>query len=286
MNLAKTKILLDKINRLYKSMSLDEDNVAPIEKDLMRDYVKQLYETFLDNEERSVPVTPRRTTTPKTTYTPPAVVRKKVIAPPPAVVETIPVVRRTPPPPPVVEEVPVVRITPPPPPPPVVEAKPIIAVPPPRPQKTAPSYAVDPEHADLFDVNVDSKELSEKLSQTRINDLNNAMGLNERIFTVNELFGADNSLYRNTIKDLNALPSFEEAKAYLSANVAEKFNWTTKNKRNKAKIFIKLVRRVGSWQLAVGSWQLAVKKFKNNSFGKEEKEKILRCLGRYRTGGL
>lgn len=245
MNLAKTKILLDKINRLYKSMSLDEDNIATIEKDLMRDYVKQLYETFLQEEERSVPVTPKRTTTPKTTYTPPAVVRKKVVATPPPVVETVPVVRTPPPPPPppVVEEVPVVRVAATPPPPPVVEAKPVIAVPAPRPKKAAPAYAVDPEHADLFDINLDSKELSEKLGQTRISDLNNAMGLNERIFTVNELFGADNSLYRNTISDLNALKSFDEAKAYLSSNVAEKFNWTQKSKRNKAKIFIKLVRR-------------------------------------------
>ncbi len=243
MNLAKTKILLDKINRLYKSMSLDEENVAAIEKDLMRDYVKQLYETFLQDEERSVPVTSRRTTTPKTTYTPPAVVRKKVVATPPPVVESVPVVRTAPPPPPpppVVEEVPVVRATTP---PPVVEAKPVIAVPPPRPKKGTQAPAIDPEHAELFDINLDSKELSEKLGQTRINDLNNAMGLNERIFTVNELFGADNSLYRNTIRDLNALSSFDEAKAYLSANVAEKFNWTQKSKRNKAKIFIKLVRR-------------------------------------------
>ncbi len=245
MNLAKAKILLDKINRLYKSMSLDEENVAAIEKDLMRDYVKQLYETFLQEEGRSIAVTPKRKTAPRATYTPPPVAKKKVAVvappPPPPVVETIPVVKTPPPPPPpVVEEIPVAS---PPPPPPVVQAKPVIAVPPSRPKKTASTYAVDPEHADLFDVNMDSKELSEKLGQTKIGDLNNAMGLNERIFTVNELFGADNSLYRNTISDLNALNSFEEAKAYLSANVAERFNWTQKSKRNKAKIFIKLVRR-------------------------------------------
>ena len=243
-------------------MSLDEENVAPIEKDLMRDYVKQLYDAFLQSEEHAVPVTPtpRRVATPKPTYTQPAVVRQKVATPPPPVVKTIPVVK-TAPPPAVVETVHVVNTPPPPPPPPpvveevvatrtvpvtpsVVAQKPVIAVPTPRPQKAATNYAaVDPEHADLFDINLDSKELSEKLSLTKINDLNNAMGLNERIFTVNELFGADNSLYRNTIRDLNALNSFDEAKAYLSSNVAEKFNWTQKNKRNKAKIFIKLVRR-------------------------------------------
>jgi len=217
MNLAKAKILLDKINRLYTSMSLDEDNVATIEKDLMRDYVKQLYDAFLSEKTAvAVPTRPRRTT-PKPTYTPAPVVRKKV-----AVV--------TPPPPP--------------PPPPVVEATPTpVAVPTPTPRKVTPATVVDPEHADLFQVSTDAKELSEKLGQTRISDLNNAMGLNERIFTVNELFGADNSLYRNVIRDLNNLNSFEAAKAYLSTNVAEKFNWTHKSKRNKAKNFIKLVRR-------------------------------------------
>lgn len=261
MNLAKAKILLDKINRLYTSMSLDEDNVATIEKDLMRDYVKQLYDAFLqENTVVHAPVKPKRVK-PSPTYTPaPApVVRKKVEVvtppPPPPVVEevTVPVVKAAPapkvvppPPPPRVVATPTppprVVASPPPPPPPVVESTPTpVAVP--KPRKVTPTTVVDPEHADLFQVSTDAKELSEKLGQTRINDLNNAMGLNERIFTVNELFGADNSLYRNVIRDLNGLNSFEEAKAYLSTNVAEKFNWTQKSKRNKAKNFIKLVRR-------------------------------------------
>ena len=247
MNLTKAKILLDKINRLYKSMSLDADNVATIEKDLMRDYVKQLYDAFLqETAEVAKPTKPKRvpskpTYTPPPAYTPPApVVRKKI--------ETV--VTPPPPPPPVVEEITAAVVTPPPPrvavtpppPPPVVETTPTpVAVP--KPRKVTPTTVVDPEHADLFQVSSDAKELSEKLGQSRITDLNNAMGLNERIFTVNELFGADNSLYRNVIRDLNGLKSFEEAKAYLSTNVAEKFNWTHKSKRNKAKIFIKLVRR-------------------------------------------
>lgn len=254
MNLTKAKILLDKINRLYKSMSLDEDNVATIEKDLMRDYVKQLYDAFLQEEAAvSVPVrpkkvTPRPTYTPPPAYTPPApVVRKKIetIAPPPppppVVEEVTASIARTPPPRIVVPPTPKVINTPPPP-PPVVESTPIAVVPP-KPRKVTPTTVVDPEHADLFEVSTNTKELSEKLGQTRISDLNNAMGLNERIFTVNELFGADNSLYRNVIRDLNNLNSYEEAKAYLSTNVAEKFNWTHKSKRNKAKNFIKLVRR-------------------------------------------
>ena len=193
-------------------------------------------------------VAPRPTYTPPPAYTPPApVVRKKIETvtppppPPPVVEEVTASVARTPPPRVVVPPTPKV-VTPPPPPPPVVESAPVAVVPP-KPRKVTPTTVVDPEHTDLFEVNTNTKELSEKLGQTRINDLNNAMGLNERIFTVNELFGADNSLYRNVIRDLNNLTSYEEAKAYLSTNVAEKFNWTHKSKRNKAKNFIKLVRR-------------------------------------------
>ena len=247
MNLAKAKILLDKINRLYTSMSLDEDNVATIEKDLMRDYVKQLYDAFLSETTAiAVPTRPKRVA-PKPTYTPAPVVRKKVEVapppPPPVVVEEVrvPVVKAAPIPRVVTPPPPRVVVTPPPP-PPVIETTPTpVAVP--QPRRVTPTTVVDPEHADLFQVSTDARELSEKLGQTRINDLNNAMGLNERIFTVNELFGADNSLYRNVIRDLNGLNSFEEATAYLSTNIAEKFNWTHKSKRNKAKNFIKLVRR-------------------------------------------
>jgi len=250
MNLPKAKILLDKINRLYISMSLDEDNVATIEKDLMRDYIKQLYDTFLqETAPVAVPVRPKKVAT-RPTYTPAPIIRKKVEVatpppPPPPVVETVtvPVVKAAPTPTPrVVTPPPRVVATPPPPPPVVVEATPAAVVPP-KPRTVTTTTVVDPEHAELFEVSTNARELSEKLGQTKIRDLNNAMGLNERIFTVNELFGADNSLYRNVIRDLNNLTSFEEAKAYLSTNVAEKYNWTHKSKRNKAKNFIKLVRR-------------------------------------------
>ena len=246
MNLVKAKILLDKINRLYTSMSLDEDNVAPIEVDLMKDYIKQLYESFLGEEvhEQSsiVQKPPRKASSivppvrkpvvkpPKIEKiaTPPPPVRKKVVMPsPPPIVHTPTRSNPPPPPPPVVVE----NTSP----PRVEQATPVI---PPKPY-----HAINPEHSDLFHFDMEAKELSERLSLTRINDLSKAMGVNERIFTVNELFGADNSLYRDVIKALNNMNSFEEAKAFLSANVAEKFNWTHKTKRNKAKNFIKLVRR-------------------------------------------
>lgn len=251
MNLTKAKILLDKINRLHRSMSLDEDNIAPIEKDLMRDYIKQLYDTFLvsnpvvtpTHTSTSIPVVKRGNAAPKTTYAPPPVRKKVVVATPPP---------PPPPPPPVIEEIaPPVQEEEPTPSAEKIEKikpEPVVfkpAVPKPKPTRISapPPVNIDPEHEELFAQDPKKGELSERLSLTPIQDINQAIGYNERVYNVNELFGADNTFYRNVIKDLNALNSFEEAQAYLSANVASKYDWTSRSKRTVAKKFIKIVRR-------------------------------------------
>ena len=69
------------------------------------------------------------------------------------------------------------------------------------------------------------------------------MGLNERILTVNELFGGDANEFKKAMTDLNRLSSFDEAKQYLAANVVEKYGWTKRNKKGKAKVLIKTIRR-------------------------------------------
>ena len=48
MDLQQAKIILNKINALYKNLSIDEGNIASIEKELMLNYIRQLYEAFLD----------------------------------------------------------------------------------------------------------------------------------------------------------------------------------------------------------------------------------------------
>ena len=70
-----------------------------------------------------------------------------------------------------------------------------------------------------------------------------AMGLNERILTVNELFGGDANAFKKVMTDLNQLRNFDEAKQYLATNVVEKYDWTKRNKKSKAKILIKTIRR-------------------------------------------
>lgn len=251
MNLNKAQLLLEKINRLYKSMSLDSENVAAIEKDLMRDYIKQLYAAFLEENitkpnQESAYTTRTVHATPVETYVPPVVqpkreerivtplpkadvapiAERRVVSPPPVRERII-----TPPPPPVIEEV--VASTP----PPVYNRPKVTAVP----QSSRPQAPVE-EYEQLFQQE-NSNELSHKLSTLPISDLNKAMGINERIFTINELFRGDSGAFKKTIAILNELPSFREAKAYLAENVVNEFDWTNKMRKNKAKNFIKLVNR-------------------------------------------
>ncbi|MCF8244013.1 MAG: hypothetical protein K9J37_03175 [Saprospiraceae bacterium] len=252
MDIQKSNNVLDKINALYKNISSDPRNVSSIERDLMRSYIQQFYESFLEMPTVSAgvaqppPVEPKATepriTLRKPETTPPPPLRPQPEPPKP---EPTPVVVAPPPPPPA-PVVPPVVVTPPPPvevtPPPIVVAppQPVFEAVVPPPTKVAANN--DPELDELFEFK-SATELSEKLSELPITDIKKAMGLNERISTQNELFGGDASAFDATVSTLNQLKNYNEAKDYLVRNVAVKYNWSSKGKKDKAKAFIKLVRR-------------------------------------------
>ncbi|MCB0643443.1 MAG: hypothetical protein KDC44_17455, partial [Phaeodactylibacter sp.] len=177
----------------------------------------------------------------------------------------------TPPPPPVQEMAPP---PPPPPPPPIVEEDPsqtsileletietkaprVIelpdslrdltddATPPPQPlPKKFNSTKIEiPEDVEELFESSKAKELSEKLGELPIPDLTKAMGLNEKIFTINELFDGDQNKFNSVLQVLNGLHTYEQAKEYLVSEVVDTFDWTDKSKKKKAKNFIKLIRR-------------------------------------------
>lgn len=95
---------------------------------------------------------------------------------------------------------------------------------------------------ELFEVS-NTGELSDKLSQTPVSDLTKAMGINEKIFTVNELFGGNSEEMNNMLVALNGLKSYDEAKSVLMRSVASKYDWASSGKAKKARNFIKLVQR-------------------------------------------
>jgi len=98
------------------------------------------------------------------------------------------------------------------------------------------------EMVELFEVDAVS-ELSDKLSSSPIKDLTKAMGINEKIFTVNELFGGNQDEFNNLMTAMNGLGSYDEAKGVLMKSAASKYDWDAPGKQKKARTLIKLIQR-------------------------------------------
>jgi hypothetical protein len=241
MDLVKAKIFLDKVNREFGRMSKDPENIARIDMDIMLSYIRDLYDTLVYAEPAAPPshmpkIENKRRSTP-TKSSPAEPSEPHYVEPPkPARVD--------PPTPPPVEEKP----APAPPPPPVVETPPpapVVETPPPPPPVVAAPPKQDslpPEAMALFEFK-EAKELSEKLSQTPINDLSRAISLNDKLRMGNELFGGDNSLFEDAIKNLNNFSEFGQAKAYLIDNFVVKFDWSHDKREEIAKKLIGLINR-------------------------------------------
>jgi hypothetical protein len=243
MNLPQAKIHLEKIISLYKSLSADEKNISAIERDLMLNYIRQLYETFLEVPAHATANTQHKTVAPPPPAPKPEPPKPVYEAPKPA------------PPPPPVYEAPKPASVEAPKPAPVYEApkpvyeqpkpvyqQPVAPSPPPRQEAPKPTNYVNSEVEGLFE-EIAGKELSDRLSNAPVADLTKAFGLNDRLLTQNELFGGNKSAFDEAIKDMNNTGSFDNAKSYL-VDLATRFNWTaTEDRKKQAKSFIKLVRR-------------------------------------------
>ena len=86
-------------------------------------------------------------------------------------------------------------------------------------------------------------DLSDKLSSSPIPDLTKAMGINEKIFTVKELFGGDQSSFDNMMLAINGLSSYDEAKDILIKSAAMQYDWDKPSRFKKARSFVKLIQR-------------------------------------------
>lgn len=231
MDLQQAKIVLNKINALYKNMSSDAGGVSSIEKDLMLSYIRQFYDAFLEGENgKAKPARVHKT--PK--VAPPPVVETPKVEPPKKEYK-----------PPKIIEIPdslkdLNQDTPAPPPPPPPKPKPM---PKPTP-KAAPKVEASANAVDI-DSLIDfkeAKELSEKLSARPIRDLSKALSINDKLLFANELFGKNQGVLSQALDQLNQFNRFEEAIPALS-ELAGQFDWLDKEKKHSATEFIKLVKR-------------------------------------------
>jgi hypothetical protein len=92
----------------------------------------------------------------------------------------------------------------------------------------------------IFDVKSTNSDMG---SDKPIKDFRMAFGINERIFNINELFGNSASVYDATLNELNAMSSFEDAKAYLETHIITQYAWEKPEKIKKAQWFARLLWR-------------------------------------------
>lgn len=259
MGLHKVSKLIEKINVLHDSLLSIDEEISSIEKDLLLNYIRQLYEQVLeigteDQQFRTPPISRKVMDLPKEAK--PAVPTENKVQEAPVQEEPA---QHMPAEEPIQKEpikiTPVAKI----PEPVVAETKveePAIQETPVEPmiqkvgvetEASNGSAAIVSESADeelesIFAIK-EAKELSEKLSSTPINDLNKAMGINDRFLTVNELFGGDNNAFNECVQKINGLGSYEEAKSYLLSEVTQKYDWSAQERIKKAASFISLVQR-------------------------------------------
>lgn len=81
------------------------------------------------------------------------------------------------------------------------------------------------------------EDFATKLQQKPISDINEAIGLGEKLLFINDLFDKDPVRYVDTIKELNSYSDYEDATAYIKAN----FNWDPEKETTVN--FLEIVRR-------------------------------------------
>ena len=127
-------------------------------------------------------------------------------------------------------------------------APPVVEVPEPEPQEEE-SPADEDEYASISPAlsavfaKKEATDLSDKLSLAPIKDLTKVMSINEKIFTVNELFSGNQGAFNSCLEKINGLPDYDQAVAYLSKDIAPQFGWDDEGRLKKVEQFMVLVQR-------------------------------------------
>jgi hypothetical protein len=217
MDYQRSKALLKKINVLHDSAIDFEGSMTSMERDLLLQYLRDLYDTILDDGQ--------------STQTPSNRIKREpsVAAAPAPIAAPAPVQRVAEPVKPVAQVIETEKVT--------------------VPQELPAKEEIKPEGgkkkerlAQLFQSN-DAQDLRSRFGALPISDIGKSMGINDKILTINELFGGDQGLFSSVVGELNNFKSFDKAQEYLIGGVAKKQGWYEEDKKDKATTFIKLIRR-------------------------------------------
>jgi hypothetical protein len=223
MDKEKARVLIHKINALYKNIDANTPGVSPLERDLMLSYLRQFYETIALSQSQ-----------PKATQS-----------------EVQPITEV----PPLKEEQPIKEVQS------LKEEKretgllgrergvgnfePEKKTPEPVvhemiPQPVEP--ASDSELAHLF-IWQEPSNLAERLASQAISNLSfSTFSMNERLLYTNDLFEKNNAEMEEAVKMLNNFTHFDQAKVFL-LNIGRQHDWHKEDRKEAAKSFINTVRR-------------------------------------------
>jgi hypothetical protein len=223
MDKEKARVLIHKINALYKNIDANTPGVSPLERDLMLSYLRQFYETIaLSQSQNKGPV--------------------KEVQP---VLEVPPLKEEQP-----IKEVQslneekretgllgrergVANFEP--------EKKISETVAPPlTPQPAEPLSDNELDHLFIWQ---EPSNLAERLASQAISNLSfSTFSMNERLLYTNDLFGKNNTEMEEAVKMLNNFTHFDQAKVFL-LNIGRQYDWHKEERKEAARSFINTVRR-------------------------------------------
>jgi len=217
MDKEKARVLIHKINALYKNIDANTPGVSPLERDLMLSYLRQFYETIALSQSQpkatQIEVQPLKEEQPiKEVQSLKEEKRETGLLGRERGVGNFEPEKKTPEP--VVHEM--------------------------IPQPVEP--ASDSELAHLF-IWQEPSNLAERLASQAISNLSfSTFSMNERLLYTNDLFEKNNAEMEEAVKMLNNFTHFDQAKVFL-LNIGRQHDWHKEDRKEAAKSFINTVRR-------------------------------------------
>lgn len=228
MDKEKARVLIHKINALYKNIDANTPGVSPLERDLMLSYLRQFYETIALSQSQNKATSNEG---------------QPIIEVPPLKKEPPVKVEK-----PVKEVQPLKEVLP------LNEEKPIIEVQPLNEVRRETGLlgrergvanfepASNSELAHLF-IWQEPSNLAERLASQAIPSLSfSTFSMNERLLYTNDLFGKNSAEMEEAVKMLNNFSHFDQAKVFL-LDIGRQNDWQKEERKEAAKSFINTVRR-------------------------------------------
>jgi len=229
MDKEKARVLIHKINALYKNIDANTPGVSPLERDLMLSYLRQFYETIALSQSQNKAIVkevqPEKEIKPVIEVQPEKEIQlMKEVQPLNEVKRETGLLGR---------ERGVANVEP--------EKKISEAVAPPFTPQPAESF-LNNELDHLF-IWQEPSNLAERLASQAITNLSfSTFSMNERLLYTNDLFGKNSAEMEEAVKMINNFTHFDQAKVFL-LNIGRQHDWHKEERKEAAKSFINMVRR-------------------------------------------